>query len=431
MAPRRRAPGKGNQGFSFASPLPPNMQVGVPTPDPSQNIQPDWSVANVQVPTPSTTNLFQTNSVPQIEPHTPPTNIATPPQTSYTTGDQGSVQSRIGSGNTTGELGVGSLLGLGGLSTGVGILGSLASTAINPILSSTLGSSVSKSVTDPAKEMFNFAVDNGQRLTKNSMYNAAGDTGQTVNSNFERYKNSTGNSAQGQMEYNRQLSLANGALDTAMANGRNTMDMTNRNAGRAMNKTMDFSSLAGGPASALSASASTGTSAANEGALAGMGQAGNAMSQGVANSSQIGGTAAQGRMADFNQQYDSYVKPYMAQVNGAVGSAANAGMQVGASAGTQAANAVENINPLKGLESFTGTYVGGEMTKSMLNPYGQKQYDVNGAEKGFGDQTLRYNQGDQNLKQDPNAPGYNPDYNNLPFTEMMKRQNGSFLNKLF
>ena len=208
----------------------------------------------------------------------------------------------------------------------------------------------------------NKALDYGQRLTGESMYNAMGDTGKSaVMSNVKNALNSLTNSARAQNNANAMERNASDVMQGANRYGNLAMDQTNQRTGGMVNAAMGTAKASGaGPAAtaAMLGSLGKGISAGNADLAT---QLMGAYNQSLGQSEQMRGGAQNVLQSDLGQRFQQNVQPYMANLNQGVSSLANnITNEANQSAMDQA-----RTNPLAGIAGGMGMLGSGGLSQLM------------------------------------------------------------------
>jgi len=259
-------------------------------------------------------------------------------------------------------------VGKGLLTSGLGFLGNTLGTNMIGGLTSKFGDAA-MSILDPmqnkALEMQEKSMDNVLERQRSAMINsnAMGQIGQSAALGIKQATDAQRASAQGTYALGQAENSANSLLANARAQAQQNMQLAQKNLGNQRSQSMNMMAMAGGPASAATRSAQAAGQAGNDAMLGMAAQNNQSMQSAFGNAAQIRSAGNQAFIQDKQNQYNSYVAPYLNKWDNnlaSVAQAGNAGLSTGLGLQGQAGDTVGQasgyiMDPLEGMTKSIGT----------------------------------------------------------------------------
>jgi hypothetical protein len=261
--------------------------------------------------------------------------------------------------------------GIGGLlmGGGGGLLSALGD-KVNLFGGGTSGSL--KMQQDASKFGLDQALQQGAGLTQAGMYNAAGDVGQMTGINFNKALQNLGPSANAIATSNKLNAMGDSALSSAGQNASLAMQQGAMQSGNTRRDIVNNLIASGANPAAIGNIAQKIGEGSNQGALTGLTEANKAYNQANVTAGSMTNQANQALEASRMANFETNVKPYMAQVNQGItalaGNLAGQGMQ----ASQMAQQFGTANNALAGLSQGFGQLGGGLLTNSQKYLVGGK-----------------------------------------------------------
>jgi hypothetical protein len=208
-------------------------------------------------------------------------------------------------------------------------------------------------------------MDNVLERQRSAMLNnnAMGQIGQSAALGAKQATDAQRASAQGTYALGQAENSATSLLANARGQAQQNMQLAQKNLGNQRGQAMNMMNMAGGPASAATRSAQAAGQAGADAMLNMSAQNNQSMQSAFSNAAQIRGAGNQAFIQDKQNQYNTYVAPYLNKWEnnlGAVAQAGNAGLSTGLGLQGQAGETVGQasgyiMDPLEGMTKSIGT----------------------------------------------------------------------------
>lgn len=241
------------------------------------------------------------------------------------------------------------------LGVGTGGLGGLLG-AIGPKIFSFLGGGSSMS-----QQAIQTLLDKIPQAAKESLYSAAGRTGEATRTGFEQAFNTLQTSADARQAAQAQQALASTLLGQSNRIAEQMRSMAQQQLGAQTRQTLDAIRQAGGGVSGIVRGASQLGRSYGEGLAQTMGSIGSAANQAISQAASMKAAAPEILNRDIANRYQVFVRPFEAQMSN-LGTAAISNVPQMVQAYGQSAAVV---NPLAGLSAALGSISGGLISGSM------------------------------------------------------------------
>jgi len=259
-------------------------------------------------------------------------------------------------------------IGTGLLTSGLGFLGNTLGTSMLGSAASSITDAIGGFLdpfNDAALDMQERSMDNVLERQRSAMLNnnAMGQIGQSAALGVKQATDAQRASAQGTYALGQAENSANSLLANARAQAQQNMQLAQKNLGSQRSQAMNMMNMAGGPASAATRSAQAAGQASADTMLGMAAQNNQSMQSAFSNAAQIRGAGNQAFIQDKQNQYNTYVAPYLNKWEnnlGAVAQTGNAGLgtsasNTGASASAATTAAGYMQDPLEGMTMSIGS----------------------------------------------------------------------------